>query len=150
MQNLPNDIYFMKQAIDQAQLAAEAGEIPVGAVITDGKRIIARAHNQCETLNDVTAHAEMLALTAAASVLGAKYLATCSLYVTTEPCPMCAGALYWSQIGKFVFGCSDEKRGYRNFSPTLVHKRTQVVSGIMAEECGKLMTDFFEGLRRRG
>ena len=138
---------FMRAALSQAQEAGRSGEIPVGAVITDGNRIIARAHNQCEQLTDVTAHAEMLALTAASSYLGGKYLSGCTLYVTTEPCPMCAGALAWSQISRVVFGCPDPKRGFRLFSPNLLHPKTELVTGISEAECSKLMKGFFIGLR---
>ncbi|MES2389075.1 MAG: nucleoside deaminase [Bacteroidota bacterium] len=138
---------FMRMAMAQARMAFDAGEIPVGAIITDGKRIIARAHNLCEQLNDVTAHAEMLALTSAASYLGGKYLTECTLYVTTEPCPMCAGALGWAQVKRIVFGCEDLKRGYRKFSPDIIHPKTELVSGLMSDESSALMKSFFAGLR---
>jgi tRNA(adenine34) deaminase len=142
-----DDEYFMRQALTEAKLAFSEDEIPIGAVIVNKNRIIARAHNLTETLNDVTAHAEMQAITAAASVLGGKYLTDCTLYVTVEPCPMCAGALRWAQISKIVFGASDEKRGYRTVSPRMLHPRTKVVSGILADECASLMQLFFEQKR---
>ena len=142
-----NDEYFMRQALTEAKLAFSENEIPIGAVIVNKNRIIARAHNLTETLNDVTAHAEMQAITAAASVMGGKYLTDCTLYVTVEPCPMCAGALRWAQISKIVFGASDEKRGYHTVSPSILHPRTEVVSGILADECASLMQLFFEQKR---
>ena len=142
MENPFNDTYFMKRAFQEAEMAFEKGEIPIGAVIVCKDKIIARAHNLTETLNDVTAHAEMQAFTAAADYLGGKYLKGCTLYVTLEPCQMCAGASYWSQIDKIVFGARDEQRGYMNMKTTL-HPKTKVVSGIMEEECGKLLTRFF-------
>ncbi len=142
-----DDEYFMRQALAEAKLAFSEDEIPVGAVIVNKNRIIARAHNLTETLNDVTAHAEMQAITAAASVMGGKYLTDCTLYVTVEPCPMCAGALRWAQISKIVFGASDEKRGYHTVSPSILHPRTEVVSGILADECASLMQLFFEQKR---
>ncbi|MDN5297085.1 MAG: tRNA(adenine34) deaminase [Bacteroidota bacterium] len=142
-----DDEYFMRQALTEAKLAFSEDEIPVGAVVVNKNRIIARAHNLTETLNDVTAHAEMQVITAAASVLGGKYLTDCTLYVTVEPCPMCAGALRWAQISKIVFGTSDEKRGYRTVSPRMLHPRTKVVSGILADECASLMQLFFEQKR---
>jgi tRNA(adenine34) deaminase len=142
-----DDEYFMRQALAEAKRAFSEDEIPVGAVVVNKNRIIARAHNLTETLNDVTAHAEMQAITAAASVMGGKYLTDCTLYVTVEPCPMCAGALRWAQIAKIVFGASDEKRGYRTVSPGMLHPRTQVVSGILADECASLMQLFFEQKR---
>jgi tRNA(adenine34) deaminase len=141
------DEYFMKKALDEARTAFEKGEIPVGAVVAVNGRIIARAHNLTELLNDVTAHAEMQAITAAANALGGKYLDQCTVYVTVEPCAMCAGALAWAQAGKLVFGADDEKRGYRRFAPEVLHPRTEVVSGVLAEECAALMKDFFTGRR---
>ena len=148
MSELLNDEYFMRQALREAQQAAEEGEVPVGAVIVCDGRIIARAHNQTERLNDVTAHAEMLAVTMAANHLGGKYLNGCTLYVTVEPCPMCAGALAWSQIGRVVYGAIDPKRGFSQFSPSLMHPRTEVTAGVLAQECGQAVTDFFRGKRR--
>lgn len=138
-----DDAYYMKQALSEAQLAAERGEIPVGAVVVCKDRIIARAHNLTETLTDVTAHAEMQAITAAAATLGGKYLNECTLYVTLEPCVMCAGAIAWAQMGRLVFGADDEKRGYQRYAPNALHPKTVVVTGILAEECATLMKDFF-------
>ncbi len=138
---------FMKMAIMEAQKAAEEGEIPVGAIIVCNKRPIARAYNQTELLNDVTAHAEILAITAAANNLGAKYLTDCTLYVTLEPCVMCAGALSWSQISNIVYGASDPKKGYTCFSDKILHPKTKVTKGILEKECAKLMTDFFKKRR---
>ena len=138
-----DDIYFMKQALIEAGKAAERGEVPVGAVVVCKERIIARAHNLTETLNDVTAHAEMQAITAAANVLGGKYLNECTLYVTVEPCVMCAGAIAWAQTGKLVFGAEDEKRGYQKYAGSALHPKTVVVKGVMADECATLMKDFF-------
>lgn len=137
----------MQQALQEARKAAEAGEVPVGAVVVCRDRIIARAHNLTETLNDVTAHAEMQAITAAANALGGKYLTDCTLYVTVEPCVMCAGAIAWSQMGKLVFGAVDEKRGYRRYVPQALHPKTEVVTGVKAEECAQLMKDFFKKKR---
>ncbi len=142
--NILNDEYFMRQALNEAKTAFERNEVPVGAVVVCQGRIIARAHNLTETLNDVTAHAEMQAITAAANVLGGKYLKDCTLYVTLEPCPMCAGGLLWSQITKIVCGARDEKKGYSLFSPNILHPKTQVVTGVMQEECASLLTEFFQ------
>ncbi|MGI6572276.1 MAG: nucleoside deaminase [Fermentimonas sp.] len=142
-----NDDYFMRQALREAHLAFGQGEVPVGAVIVVDQRIIARAHNLTETLNDVTAHAEMQAVTAAANILGGKYLTDCTLYVTLEPCPMCAGAMRWAQLNRVVYGASDEKRGYNRVSPQLLHPKTTVTSGIMEQECGDLLKLFFELFR---
>ena len=142
-----NDEYFMKQALSEAEIAFDKGEVPIGAVIVCEGRIIARAHNLTEALNDVTAHAEMQAITAAASVLGGKYLIDCILYVTIEPCPMCAGALAWAQIGQIVYGTNDEKRGYTKISPGTLHPKTKVQSGVLAEDATQLMKRFFKGLR---
>ncbi|MCM8569831.1 nucleoside deaminase [Gramella jeungdoensis] len=137
-----NDEYYMKKALEEAEAAYEKGEIPVGVVVVINDRIIARGHNLTETLNDVTAHAEMQAITAAANFLGGKYLLNCTMYVTMEPCQMCAGALYWSQIPKLVFGASDPHRGYRKFGVEL-HPKTEVKSGVMENECGSLLKKFF-------
>lgn len=142
-----NDEYFMKQALKEAQIAFDKEEVPIGAIVVCQERIIARAHNLTQTLNDVTAHAEMQALTAAANVLGSKYLVDCTLYVTLEPCPMCAGGLFWSQISKVVYGSSDSKRGYQLFSPNLLHPKTKLISGILQEECTSLMKEFFKKKR---
>ncbi|SFD26948.1 tRNA(adenine34) deaminase [Flavobacterium phragmitis] len=140
------DEYFMKKALQEAEMAFEKGEIPVGAIIVVADKVIARSHNLTELLNDVTAHAEMQSITAAANFLGGKYLKDCTLYVTLEPCQMCAGALYWSQISKIVFGARDEQRGFINMG-TKLHPKTTVVSGVMANEAADLMKRFF--LERR-
>ena len=142
------DEYFMRLAIAEAKAAFEEGEIPVGAVIVAGGRVIARAHNQTETLHDVTAHAEMLAITSAASLLGGKYLPGCTLYVTVEPCVMCAGALGWAQISRIVYGATDDKRGYSVFAPHALHPKAKVKSGVLEEECKALMQSFFASRRR--
>ena len=142
------DLYFMKQALAEAQRAGERDEVPIGAVVVCQGRIIARGHNLTETLTDVTAHAEMQAITAAAQFLGGKYLTDCTLYVTVEPCVMCAGALGWSQISRVVYGAEDVKRGFRRFAPAALHPKTEVVWGVMEDECSKLVTDFFK--RKRG
>jgi len=147
MNYILNDEYFMRQALREAQLAFEKDEIPIGAVVVCQDRIIARAHNLTEVLNDVTAHAEMQAITAAANVLGGKYLKDCTLYVTIEPCPMCAGALCWAQISKIVFGAKDEKRGYSIISPAVLHPKTQIVEGVLKEDCAILMQEFFRNKR---
>lgn len=137
-----DDVYFMKKALLEAQLAFDKNEVPVGAVIVMNNQIIARAHNLTETLNDVTAHAEMQAFTAAADFLGGKYLNKCTLYVTLEPCQMCAGASYWTQIGKIVYGATEEKRGFKALKTTL-HPKTVVVGGVLEDECGLLLSRFF-------
>ncbi len=142
MENIFSDEYFMQKALDEANFAFEKGEIPVGAIIVVDNRIIARSHNLTELLNDVTAHAEMQAITAAANFLGAKYLKNCTLYVTLEPCQMCAGALYWSQISKVVIGASDEKRGFVSLGGQL-HPKTEMIQGILATEAAALMKRFF-------
>jgi tRNA(adenine34) deaminase len=142
-----DDTYFMRQALIEAQRAYDKNEVPVGAVVVANHRIIARAHNLVETLNDVTAHAEMQAITAAANVLGGKYLTDCTLFVTVEPCPMCAGALAWAQLSRVVYGASDEKRGFSKSAPSVLHPKTTVTSGVLAEECAKLMKAFFEKIR---
>jgi tRNA(adenine34) deaminase len=141
-----SDEHYMNQAFKQAQQAFDEGEIPIGAIVVSNNRIIAKAYNQTEKLNDVTAHAEMLALTAASEYLGNKYLNDCTLYVTVEPCIMCAGASYWAQLKRVVFGTSEPKRGYRRVG-NLLHPKTEMVSGIMAQECADLMTTFFTGKR---
>lgn len=142
-----SDEGFMREALKQAQLAYDNGEIPVGAVVVCNNRIIARAHNQVELLNDPTAHAEILAITAASDALGSKYLEDCSMYVTLEPCDMCAGALNWAQIGKVVYAASDVKRGYSLHDKNLLHTKTNVLKGILEEPCRKLLLDFFQNLR---
>ena len=139
--------YFMKEALKEAQKAFIKDEVPVGAVIVCENQIIAKAHNYTETLNDVTAHAEMQAFTAAADYLGGKYLNECTLYVTLEPCVMCGGASYWTQLKKIVFGAADEKRGFSILSENILHPKTEVESGLMKEECSKLLTDFFQSKR---
>jgi len=139
-----SDEYFMKMAFQEAELAFAKGEVPVGAVVVSRGKIIARAHNLTEQLNDVTAHAEMQAITAAANHLGGKYLDKCTLYVTLEPCGMCAGALYWSQIEKVVFGASDQKRGFHSINQHMIHPKTEILSGIMASECSEIIQRFFQ------
>ncbi len=138
---------YMKMALIQAQMAFEKDEVPVGAVVVCKDRVIARAYNLTETLNDVTAHAEMQAITSAADALGGKYLDTCTLYVTVEPCIMCAGALGWAQLGRLVYGAADPKRGYSAFAPHALHPKTEVTAGIMEDECASLMRDFFKRKR---
>ena len=140
--------FYMKQALLEARKAYERGEIPIGAVVVCKERIIARAHNLTEALTDVTAHAEMQAITAAASTLGGKYLNECTLYVTVEPCVMCAGAIGWAQLKCLVYGAEDEKRGYLRYAPQALHPKTEVISGVLADECAALMKDFFTAKRR--
>jgi tRNA(adenine34) deaminase len=147
MENPFNDTYFMRKALQEAEMAFDKGEIPVGALIVINNTIIARSHNLTELLHDVTAHAEMQAITAAANFLGGKYLKDCTLYVTLEPCQMCAGALYWSQISKIVYGATDEQRGFTKMG-TQLHPKTEVVSGILAEEAAELMKQFFAERRK--
>ncbi len=145
-----SDEYFINEAFKQAEIAFEQNEVPVGAIIVSNNKIIAKAHNQTETLTDSTAHAEILALTSAFDYFGAKYLPDCTLYVTLEPCTMCAGALYWSQIGKVVMGASDEKRGYSRLvskEELVLHPKTKLVEGVLKERCGSLITQFFKKLR---
>jgi len=137
----------MRKALAEAEQAAAEDEVPIGAVVVCNNRIIARTHNLTETLHDVTAHAEMQAITAAANALGGKYLNDCTLYVTVEPCPMCAGALAWSQIGRVVYGAADTKKGYRLVAPKVLHPKTQVISGVMEEECSAIMKEFFQAKR---
>lgn len=139
--------HFMRMALREAERAFQADEIPVGAVVVCGDRVIARAHNLTERLNDVTAHAEMQAITSAANDLGGKYLKDCTLYVTLEPCPMCAGALHWAQVGRIVFGAFDEKAGYRRIGGRLLHPKTQVTGGVLEAECADLMKAFFKKKR---
>ena len=146
MDNIFTDEYFMRIALNEAKTAFDMGEIPVGAVVVVNNQIIAKTHNLTEMLHDVTAHAEIQAITAAANNLGGKYLKDCTLYVTLEPCQMCAGALYWSQITKIVYGASDEKRGYKALG-TQLHPKTKVVHGILEEECADLMLNFFKKRR---
>ena len=141
------DIEYMKMALVEAQKAFDKDEVPIGAIVVCKGRIIARAHNLTEMLNDVTAHAEMQAITAAADSLGGKYLNDCTLYVTVEPCVMCAGAIGWSQLGRLVYGAADPKRGFSVYAPNALHPKTEVVSGVMEEACGNLMRDFFKKKR---
>lgn len=145
---LPDDTYFMHKALDEARVAFDMDEIPVGAVVVCQNRIIAGAHNLTERLCDVTAHAEMQAITAAANSLGGKYLTDCTLYVTLEPCVMCAGAIGWAQIGRVVFGAADDKRGYRRFAPEALHPKTEVTSGVLADACSALLREFFAKKRK--
>ena len=141
------DERMMQMALAEAEAALRAGEIPIGAVVVAGGRIIARGHNLTETLNDVTAHAEMQAITSAANQLGGKYLSDCTLYVTVEPCVMCAGAIGWAQIRRVVYGAPDEKRGYRRYAPQALHPKATVVAGVLEEQCRQLMLDFFRQRR---
>ena len=142
-----DDEYYMKRALAEAELAFSEGEIPIGAVVVCRNQIIARAHNLTEMLNDVTAHAEMQAITAASNLLGGKYLTGCTLYVTLEPCSMCAGALGWSQIDRIVYGSGDPKRGFLKFAPDVLHPKTEILGGIMQNECALLLKKFFEERR---
>jgi tRNA(adenine34) deaminase len=148
MLSIFSDEYFMSRAYQQAQIAFDQGEIPVGAVLVCKNQIIARTHNQTELLTDVTAHAEILAITAAAQHLGSKYLNDCTLYVTLEPCPMCAGALAWAQLGKLVYGAADSKRGFMKYGKDMLHPKTQVAFGVMETQCQELLTRFFKTLRK--
>ncbi|MGM9706465.1 MAG: nucleoside deaminase [Prevotella sp.] len=144
---MTKDESFMQKALAEAQIALQEGEIPIGAVVVCRDRIIARAHNQTETLHDVTAHAEMLAITSASNLLGGKYLPECTLYVTVEPCVMCAGALGWSQMSRIVYGASDEKRGFSRYAPKALHPKATVTAGVLEAECAQLMKDFFRQKR---
>ncbi len=146
---MEQDEKFMKDALREAGAAAAEDEVPIGAVIVCRGRIIGKGHNMTERLNDPTAHAEMIAITAATEAMGGKYLNDCTLYVTVEPCPMCAGALAWSQIGRVVYGASDPKRGFSQFSPSLMHPKTVVVSGVLEDECGSLVSEFFRNKRKQ-
>ena len=142
-----DDEKYMKEALREAEAAAMEDEVPVGALVVCRGRVIARGHNMTERLNDPTAHAEMIAITAATEAMGGKYLNDCTLYVTVEPCPMCAGALAWSQIGRVVYGASDPKRGFSLFSPSLLHPRTEVTAGVLADACGQAVSSFFRDKR---
>ena len=142
------DEKFMREAMKEALVAREKDEVPIGAVVECGGRIIARAHNLTETLNDATAHAEMQAITAATAYLGGKYLTECEIYVTVEPCPMCAAALAWAQITRVIYGAPDSKRGFSLFSPSLLHPKTEIVGGVLKEQCGSLVTEFFRSKRQ--
>ena len=146
--NMEIDERYMREALREANRAAGEDEVPIGAVIVCKGRIIGKGYNMTERLNDPTAHAEMIAITAATEAMGGKYLNECTLYVTVEPCPMCAGALAWSQIGRVVYGAADPKRGFSMFSPSLMHPKTEVVSGVLADECGDLVTGFFRNKRK--
>ena len=143
-----NDEYFMRKALQQAEQAFELGEIPVGAIVVCEQQIIARGHNSSEQLKDVTAHAEVIAITAAANFLDSKYLNDCTLYVTLEPCVMCAGALFWSQIGKVVFGASDTKRGFMRYGKEILHPKTKLAQGVLELECSALLQNFFKARRK--
>ncbi len=145
---LHSDEAYMKEALKQAQYALDEGEVPIGAVVVCDNKIIARAYNQVEKLNDVTAHAEMLAITAAENYLGTKYLTQCRLYVTLEPCTMCAGALYWTQLEGIIYGATDDKRGYCAKAPEAIHPKTKVKKGVLADECASLVKVFFQKLRK--
>lgn len=144
---MTRDETYMQKALDEARQAAKEGEIPIGAIVVCGGRIISRTHNLTETLNDVTAHAEMQAITASANYLGGKYLTDCTLYVTVEPCPMCAGAIGWAQIPRIVYGAGDEKRGYRRYAPQAMHPKAECIGGVLEEECRSLMQEFFRSRR---
>ena len=146
---MTEDEKYMREALREALLASEKDEAPVGAVVVHSGCIIARAHNLTETLNDATAHAEMQAITAAMNFIGGKYLTDCTLYVTLEPCPMCAGACYWAQVGRLVYGAADPKRGYSLIRQNLLHPKAKVAQGVLASECGTLMSDFFKKKRRK-
>ncbi len=141
------DERYMKMALEEARVALAQDEIPVGAVVVAHGQVVGKGHNLTETLHDVTAHAEMQAITAAAETLGGKYLTECALYVTVEPCVMCAGAIGWSQLGRLVYGAGDEKRGFKKFAPQALHPKTEVVSGVLEDECAQLMKDFFKKKR---
>ncbi len=147
MNQQEKDEMFMRKALQEAEAALSEGEVPIGAVVVCRDRVIARAHNLTETLHDVTAHAEMQAVTAAANELGGKYLTDCTLYVTVEPCTMCAGALGWSQVPRVVYGCRDEKRGYSGYAPRALHPRCAVSAGVLEDDCRRLMQDFFKQRR---
>ena len=144
---ISSDEHMMREALREAEAARAEGEVPIGAVVAAKGRILARGHNMTERLHDPTAHAEMITLTAATEALGGKYLNDCTLYVTVEPCPMCAAALCWAQVGRIVYGAADPKRGYSLYSPSLLHPKTEVVSGVLEENCGKLVADFFKEKR---
>jgi tRNA(adenine34) deaminase len=145
--DLYSDEYFMNEALKEASIAYDKDEVPIGAVIVHNNRIIARSHNLTESLNDVTAHAEMQAFTAAENYLGGKYLHDCTIYVTLEPCVMCAGASYWAQISKIVYGASDQKRGFSNINQKIIHPKTKIITGILENNCSNLLIDFFKKKR---
>ena len=144
---MEQDEKFMREALLEARASAAAGESPIGAVVVWKGRIIGRGHNMTERLHDTTAHAEMIAITSATEAMGGKYLSDCTLYVTVEPCPMCAGALAWSQMGRIVYGAPDPRRGYSLFSPSLLHPRTEVTAGVLGEDCSNLILEFFKNKR---
>ena len=144
---MEQDEKFMREALLEARTSAAEGEIPIGAVVVWKGRVIGRGHNMTERLHDTTAHAEMIAITSATEAMGGKYLSDCTLYVTVEPCPMCAGALAWSQMGRIVYGAPDPRRGYSLFSPSLLHPRTEVTAGVLGEDCSNLMLEFFKNKR---
>ena len=144
---MEQDEKYMREALLQAGMAGEEDEVPVGAVVVCRGRVIAKGHNMTEALHDPTAHAEMIAITAATEALGGKYLQDCTLYVTVEPCPMCAAALAWAQVGRIVWGADDPKRGFRLFSPSLLHPRTETTSGVLSVECSEIMSDYFKNKR---
>jgi len=147
MLSIQGDDYFMKQALVEAQKAFDEDEVPVGAVVVHDGRIIARAHNQTELLTDVTAHAEMLAITAASEFMGSKYLRKCTLYVTLEPCNMCAGAAYWSQVSRVVYGASDDERGFMRYGREMLHPKTRIEFGVLHDQCSTLIKNYFSGKR---
>ena len=147
MEQQKKDERYMRMALDEAQIAYEAGEIPIGAVVVCKDRVVSRAHNLTETLCDVTAHAEMQAITAAANTLGGKYLTDCTLYVTVEPCVMCAGAIGWAQVPRIVYGCQDDKRGYHAYAPHAMHPKATITGGVLEAECRQLMQAFFKARR---
>lgn len=146
-EQLKKDEFYMRKALQEAEVARREGEVPIGAVVVAGERVISRAHNLTEALHDVTAHAEMQAITAAADMLGGKYLQQCTLYVTVEPCVMCAGAIGWAQIGRIVYGAPDEKRGYQTFAPRALHPKAAVTRGILEDDCRRIVQDFFREKR---
>jgi len=148
MLSVQGDVFFMKEAIKEAQKARAAGEVPVGAIVVANGKIIAKAHNQTQLLSDVTAHAEIMAITSASSYLGSKYLNECSIFITLEPCVMCAGALAWSQIGRVVYGASDDKRGFMRYGKELLHPSTKLEFGILHDDCSQLLLQFFDEKRR--
>ena len=145
---LETDIKYMQEALKEAMFALNEDEIPIGAVVVCNGRLVGKGHNMTERLNDPTAHAEMIAITAATEALGGKYLTDCTLYVTVEPCPMCAGGLMWSQIGRIVYGATDTKRGFSRYIPSISHPKTEIVSGVLSEQCSSIITDFFKAKRK--
>ena len=147
MDQLQIDERFMREALKEAQMAADKDEVPIGAVVVCQNQIISRAHNLTETLNDPTAHAEMQAITSATNYLGGKYIDQCTLYVTIEPCPMCAGGLYWAQVGRLVYGADDPKRGFSLIDKSILHPKTEVLGGVLKDECSKLVSTFFKKKR---